>query len=470
MKNPKGEVMAKLTNSIGATLTLPVLILLAVCFPAQAALDEEESKTVESYQGIPVGFTEQGHPFLGDPDAKVILEEYSDYLCPFCGRFFQQTFPQLRKKYIEKGKLKYVFRDFPLAGLHPTAPKGSEAALCVAEQGAALFWAMHDELFANQRQWSRLPDPNDFLAATAEKLGADMDAYRECLESGRKAPVVEAGVAAGRALGFNGTPSFQFMNAAGDTYKLVGALPIASFSRLADPLIAGEKPPEEPKPPKPELPFWAKPEGLAPDPKRSGFNMAGDAYEGDPKAQLVVVEFTDFQCPSCRRHALEAQPVIDRDFVATGKVLWVVKHLPLKEHPRAPVAAVAAECAGDQGRFWEMRHLLFDKSENWIKEGTDADAELTQLAEHLELDMQKFLQCFHGREAMERVLRDLYDAQGVVRQTPTFVMLSDGKGAVSRGAKSAEEFAALLNARLASATPQDKKEAATSADKPDKTQ
>jgi protein-disulfide isomerase len=113
---------------------------------------------------------------MGDPKAPVILEEYSDYLCPFCGRYINQTFPQLRDRYVSKGKLKYVFRDFPLASLHPTAAKGSVAALCVAEQGAALFWATHEALFSAQRERSRLPDPTEFLVGVAEKVGADMSA------------------------------------------------------------------------------------------------------------------------------------------------------------------------------------------------------------------------------------------------------------------------------------------------------
>jgi protein-disulfide isomerase len=75
--------------------------------------------------------------------------------------------------------------------------------------------------------------------------------------------------------------------------------------------------------------------------------------------------------------------------------------------PRTPVAAAAAGCAGDQGRFWEMRHLLFEQVETWSKDDVDLDAELTKLAEQLPLDMPKFQACCHGREALERVLCDL---------------------------------------------------------------
>jgi protein-disulfide isomerase len=407
------------------------------------------SGELDSYLGMPVGFTGEGYPFLGDPKAPVTLEEFSDYLCPFCGRYFQQTFPQLVERYVRKGHLKYVFRDLPLASLHPTAPQGPAAAICVAEQGAALFWAMHDALFRAQSQWSRLPDPGNFLADLVEKVGADRQAYEQCLASGRADALVQTRVAEGQALRFNGTPSFRFITAqGGEAYTLVGALPVDAYARVADPLIAGEQPPEEPKPPQPELPSWARPEGLTPDPARLGFTAAGDPYKGNPEAPLVVVEFTDFQCPACKRHALETQPELDSTFVDTGRVLWVAKHSPLKMHARAPVAAAAAECAGDQGQFWEMRHALFEQADSWSAEAANVDGELIRLAQQLPLDMPEFIACFQGRGALERVLQDLYDAQGVAQQTPTFVLLKDGTGAVTRGAKSADAFAALLHARL----------------------
>ncbi len=251
----------------------------------------------------------------------------------------------LLDQYVRTGKVKLVFRDFPLVSLHPTAPKGHVAALCVGEQSAAKYWVMHDALFQRQQEWNRLPDPSEFLTGVANELGADMAALEACIAKGDKQAIVDRSVQEGQALGYNGTPSFRFASTKDEaTYNLVGAQPVARFARLADPLIAGEKPPEEPKPKPPELPQWAKPEGLAPDPARPGYNIAGDAYKGDTEADLVVVEFSDFQCPSCRRHALENQPLIDAELVKTGKVLWVNKHFPLRIHPYAALAAVAAEC------------------------------------------------------------------------------------------------------------------------------
>jgi protein-disulfide isomerase len=275
--------------------------------------------------------------------------------------------------------VKFVFRDFPLASLHPTAPRGHAAARCVGEQGATRFWQMHDALFQAQPQWNRLPDPTAFLAQAARKVEADPTAYEQCMASGRHDARVQQSVAAGQALGFSGTPTFQFVHqASGKTYTLVGAQSVEVFARWIGALLAGQEPPqaELAKPPeKPELPFWAKPEGLAPDPKRRGYTVAGDPYKGNPNAKLVVVEFGDFQCPACQRHALTTQPAVDKRFVETGQVLWVAKHFPLRSHPHAPVAAAAAECAGAQGKFWAMHHLLFERVEQWST-GDDPDPAL----------------------------------------------------------------------------------------------
>ena len=264
------------------------------------------------------------------------------------------------------GKLRYVFQDFPIPSLHPTAPQGHLAANCVGEQGAAVYWAMHDQLFGRQNEWNQVADPTDFLADAAEQAGADMDAYQECVDSGRTQEKVEAGIAEGEALGFNGTPTFVFSsNTLTETYTLVGAYPVDTFRLWADTMFEGQAPPVEAEPEPPQLPYWASPEGLASDPDNPGHTMAGDQVKGADDAVLTIVEFSDFQCPACAMHNNEVQPALDEEFVDTGKVRWVFKHRPLGMHPFAPVAAAAAECATEQDAFWEMHDALFAELATW---------------------------------------------------------------------------------------------------------
>jgi protein-disulfide isomerase len=420
---------------------------------ASSASNLEAGLAGGSYEGLPIGFTDEGFPFIGDPDAPVTLEEYSDFLCPYCGRHFSQTMPQLMEQYIKTGQVKYVFRDMPLTGLHPTAPAGHIAARCVAEQGAEFFWQMHDQLFVNQNGWNRSFDPSEYIAEMAESIGVDMEDYQSCIEDGSQAAFVEASTTAGRELGFNGTPSFQVLAGGGsdETYRLVGALPLATFSSYIDALLAGEKP-AEPEPPEEqaaELPYWASEEGLQPDPERPGYTLAGDQYKGDPGAAVVVIEFADFQCPACAQHALDIQPALDEAYVDSGQVMWVFKHFPLRIHPQAALAAAAAECAADQGQFWIMHDLLFEKQAEWGQETPEPD--LSGYAGQLGLDVLLFETCLEGRGALERVLADLYDGQGVINTTPNFVIIAEGRGRLLQSSYPADQFGRILDGYLEAA-------------------
>ena len=197
-------------------------ILVTAMAAASGCGQSGPSEPATTYGGTAVGFTDEGDPYRGDLDAPVTLFEYSDLLCPFCARHHEQTWPALLEQYVREGTVLYVFRDMPLAGLHPTAAQGHVAARCVGEQGPALYWEMHDTLFANQSQWSGIADPGAYLAGVAEDVGADSGDYADCIASGRNDGPVSAGISAGSALGFSGTPSFQFVdNRSGASTTLV---------------------------------------------------------------------------------------------------------------------------------------------------------------------------------------------------------------------------------------------------------
>jgi len=410
-----------------------------------------------SPDGLEAGFTGDGYPYRGNPVAPVTLIEYSDYACPFCDRYTAETLPTLLEQYGLSGQVKFVFRDLPLTSLHPTAPAAHAAAACAGEQAAGLYWVVHDEVFKQRDGWTNLPDPTDFLSALVEGVGVDVAEYQECIASGRFNEQINQGAIDAQALGFNGTPSFVLTaDGLDDTYTLIGAQPLETFQSYLDSLIAGEAPTdpetgqeagEESEPA--GLPFWADTEtGLQPDPDRPGMNLAGDHYKGNPDASVVVVEFSDFECPFCQVHALETQPAIDEALVDTGDLLWVYKHLPLSIHPRARVAAVASECAGDQGQFWEMHDLLFETSNEWTNEDVDTDTAMIRLASTLPLDMPVFESCFASRVALEGVLADMTDADGIVSETPSFVIIQGERGSLMQGSIPADEFIPLLQGRL----------------------
>lgn len=161
----------------------------------------------------------------GDSDAPVTIVEFSDFQCPFCSRFYTGALGDIEKNYIETGKVKLVYRDFPLS-IHPDAQKAAEAAECAKDQGK--FWEMHDELFENQASLSVAS-----LKQYASKIGLDEDDFSECLDSGEKASEVQADFSDGTANGVSGTPTF-FVNG----QKLVGAQPYSEFEAAIEAALA----------------------------------------------------------------------------------------------------------------------------------------------------------------------------------------------------------------------------------------
>lgn len=140
-------------------------------------------------------------PVLGNPNAPVTLIEFSDYQCPYCGRFVRDTFPRIKTDYIEKGKVRYVFRDFPILSIHPQAQKAAEAAQCSGDQDK--YWEMHDRIFENQRAIKV-----ENLKGYAEKLSLNMEDFNNCLDGGKYAEEVKKDIQAGKKAGVRGTPSF----------------------------------------------------------------------------------------------------------------------------------------------------------------------------------------------------------------------------------------------------------------------
>jgi protein-disulfide isomerase len=174
-------------------------------------------------------------PILGRRDAPVTLVEFSDYQCPFCQRFFRNTLPALKSAYIDTGKVRYVFRDYPIDRIHPHARKAAEAANCAGDQGK--YWEMHDILFQNQSALTV-----DGLKSHAGTLGIDMGAFEACLDSGQHADEVQKDFRDGSAAGVRGTPGF-FLGKTGDGdafegTMIRGAQPFAVFRDLIERLLA----------------------------------------------------------------------------------------------------------------------------------------------------------------------------------------------------------------------------------------
>lgn len=166
-------------------------------------------------------------PVLGNLNAPVTIVSFEDYQCPFCGRAFQETFPLLKKDYIDTGKAKYVYRDFPLTSIHPEALPAAEAANCGGEQGK--YWEFHDLLFLNQVNLGQ-----QLYSAIAENLQLDINKFNDCMESGKYRAEIQNDLSYGASVaGVSGTPTF-FING----IKLVGAQPYQAFQQVIEAELA----------------------------------------------------------------------------------------------------------------------------------------------------------------------------------------------------------------------------------------
>jgi protein-disulfide isomerase len=160
-------------------------------------------------------------PVLGNADAPVTITEFSDFQCPFCKRFNDQTFGAIKTQYVETGQAKVVFRHLPLP-FHPEAQPAAEASMCAHDQGE--FWAFHDLIFANQATMSSAS-----YTAWATQLGLDMGEFNDCVSSRKYQSYVEADYQAASAVGISGTPSFVV-----NDELVVGAQPTSVFQQVIE--------------------------------------------------------------------------------------------------------------------------------------------------------------------------------------------------------------------------------------------
>ncbi len=168
---------------------------------------------------------------------------------------------------------------------------------------------------------------------------------------------------------------------------------------------------------------------------------------GSADAPVTVVEFTDYQCPFCKRFTQSTFTYPKRDFIDTGKVRWVVRDMPLNFHTNARKAGQAVHCANEQGKFWEMRDVLFRNS---TKLG---DADLKNYAQMVGLDVTAFDSCLASDRYLAEIDKDSAEAKRVqITGTPSFVVGKSGgnklSGKLIIGAQPLNVFAAEIKRLL----------------------
>lgn len=169
----------------------------------------------------------------GDQQAPVTLLEYSDFTCGFCEKFFQETWPLLNSEYIQTGKLRLIYRDFPRAVSGPSVDTAM-AARCAGEQGQ--YWSMHDRLFSSSRKFS-----SDQLQQQAEDLRLNVRQFSECVQEERYIESIYRDRMEGGSIGVRGTPHFILYLThnpeAGPLLVIPGALPFDTFQEHIEKLL-----------------------------------------------------------------------------------------------------------------------------------------------------------------------------------------------------------------------------------------
>jgi protein-disulfide isomerase len=175
---------------------------------------------------------------LGLDSAPIVIVEFSDLQCPFCRKWFVESYPSIKKDYIDTGKVQLVFRDFPLS-FHPAAEKSAEAVECAADQDKG--WELHDKIYAEQsKQGSGTISfsVDDIKSWAAQVSGLDMTLFNDCLDSGKYVQEVQKDLNDGAAAGVGGTPSFLIGKRDGSRIVPVsGAQPYSVFKSTIDQLL-----------------------------------------------------------------------------------------------------------------------------------------------------------------------------------------------------------------------------------------
>jgi protein-disulfide isomerase len=169
----------------------------------------------------------EGYPSLGPDDAPITIVEFSDFQCPFCRRFHDETYQDLLNAY--PGQIRFVYRNLPLTSIHPAAMPAAVASLCANDQG--VYWEYHEKLFSSET----LDEATYIQYAT--DLGIDVDKFTACLSDGSHDEFIQQDMDFALDLGVQSTPTF-FING----LAIVGAQPLTNFTQLIDQELAGEIP------------------------------------------------------------------------------------------------------------------------------------------------------------------------------------------------------------------------------------
>jgi protein-disulfide isomerase len=387
-------------------------------------------------------------PTWGDADAPVTIVEFSEFQCPFCARVLP-TVKQIKDTYGPK-KVRIVWKNQPLS-FHQNAKPAAEAAQTVfALKGSEAFWKFHDLAFENQRT---LTEEN--YEKWAAQAGVDVAKFKADYKAKKHAAKVDEDQALANKVGASGTPAFRI-----NGVTLSGAQPFEKFKEVIDAqlaeankLIAAGTPKNQVYPQAVKKNFEAPPSqpnqpdkpAQQPEEDKTIWKVpvaADDPVRGPKDALVTIVEWSDFQCPFCKRVEDTLNKVVET-YPNDVRLVW--KDNPLPFHPRAKPAAALARVAykqkGDKG-FWDAHKTLFAEG------GKFEDAELQTVSTKLGLPWDQVKQAIDGNKFDDKFTQSMDLAMDLnARGTPHFFV----NGFRVTGAQPFEKFKTVIDEQLAKA-------------------
>lgn len=232
---------------IATLVLLGVVLGVAVGIPLSQKLDfsffkpDEEKKTIKAYVAQQMedwkfyetnaSRAQDGFFALGKKDAPITMVEYSDYQCPFCERFFQNTMPAIKNEYIKTGQVYFVYKDMPLSS-HPNAMPAAQVAHCSGEQGK--YFQMHDLIFHFQDKWADLKDAMPYFMKFVSALGLKVSDFEECIRLNRYQNLTQKSMGEADKFEITGTPGFVI-----NGQVAVGAQPVSFFQQAFAQILTG---------------------------------------------------------------------------------------------------------------------------------------------------------------------------------------------------------------------------------------
>ena len=374
---------------------------------------------------------ERPNSTLGQEDAPITMYEWCDYAYPNCIDYNANTLPELKKKYVDTGKLRIVHKEFPVAGGDPSVV-ASMGAQCAAKQGK--YQEMADWLYQNTDAWTQQSDVDAMKGAMkkgAETIGLDADEFNACIDNEEPLEDIKKDYFDGSDLEFKELPAYVVGG-----HVLNEGASASELTTIIDALLQREE--------TGSLPDTVITVTPSPTPD-TDFEEESVTTKGSPDAPITIVEFSDFQCPYCERFFANTLPQLEKEYIDTGKVKLVYKDFPLSFHEQAMPAALAAECAGEQGKYWEMHDKLFSEQSRWV-DNPKVDDAMKEFADELGLDADQFNECYDSAKYADEINADMQEGIAAgVQGTPAFFI----NGQFISGAQPFEVFKQIIDQMLA---------------------